>query len=87
MKTKKLSITLGLLIAMVIAASACSVDIERNTDGSLKVESSMTEASLQAELEAAIADSPSETSSPPHDISGTSTGPVIFIDVRPWNSG
>lgn len=57
MKSKKLSITLGLLIVMVMAMSACSVEVERNTDGSLKVESSMTEASLQAELEAAIADS------------------------------
>lgn len=56
MKTKKFVTMLGLLIVMIVTVSACSLDIERNPDGSLTVESSMTEASLQAELEAAMAD-------------------------------
>ena len=56
MKTKKFVTMLGLLIVMIVTVSACSLDIKRNPDGSLTVESSMTEASLQAELEAAIAD-------------------------------
>lgn len=49
-------VTLVLLAVMGLAVSACSVNIERNADGSLTVESSMAEESLQAELEAAIAD-------------------------------
>jgi len=56
MKTKQLITMLGLLIMMGLAVSACSVNIERNPDGSLTVESSMTEDSLQNEIEAAIAD-------------------------------
>jgi len=55
MKTKQLMTTL-LLIVMGLAVSACSVNIERNADGSLTVESSMPEDSLQDEIEAAIAD-------------------------------
>ena len=47
---------LGLLMVMGLAVSACSVEIERNADGSLAVESSMTGDALQDELEAAIAD-------------------------------
>jgi len=47
---------LGLLVVMALAVSACSVDVERNPDGSLAVESSMTGDALQDELEAAIAD-------------------------------
>ena len=55
MKTKiMMLVLLGVLALMV---SACSVDIERNDDGSLTVESSMTEESLQDVLESAIADS------------------------------
>jgi hypothetical protein len=53
--TKKLTV-LGLIIALGIALSACSVNVERNEDGSLTVESSMTEASLQQEIEAALDD-------------------------------
>lgn len=56
MKTPKLFQMLGLLIVIVLAVSACSIDVGRNPDGSLRVESSMTEASMQAEIEAAIAD-------------------------------
>lgn len=54
MKTKIM--VLGLLMVMGLAVSACSVEIERNADGSLSVESSMTGDALQDELEAAIAD-------------------------------
>jgi hypothetical protein len=54
MKTKIM--TLVLLGMLALMASACSVDIERNDDGSLTVESSMTEESLQDVLEDAIAD-------------------------------
>jgi len=54
MKTRIM--VLGLLMVMGLAVSACSVEIERNTDGSLAVESSMTGDALQDELEAAIAD-------------------------------
>lgn len=54
MKNKQLMTVCGLLI--VLAISACSVRVERNPDGSLTVESSMTEADLQTEIEAAIAD-------------------------------
>ncbi len=56
MKTKKFVTVLGLLIVMGMTVSACSLNIERNPDGSLAVESNMTEASLQAEITAAIAD-------------------------------
>ena len=54
MKTKIM--TLVLLGVLALTVSACSVDIERNDDGSLTVESSMTEESLQDVLEDAIAD-------------------------------
>jgi len=52
MKTKQLIIMLVLLVAV----SACNINIDRNPDGSLTVESSITEADLQAEITAAIAD-------------------------------
>jgi hypothetical protein len=55
MKTKTL-IVMVLLALVSVALSACSVNVERNPDGSLKVESSMTEASLQNEIKLAIAD-------------------------------
>lgn len=45
-----LSTLMGLLL------SACQANITRNPDGSLRVETSMTEASLQTEITAAIAD-------------------------------
>ena len=54
MKTKIMMLVLLGVLALTV--SACSVDIERNSDGSLTVESSMTEESLQDVLEAAIAD-------------------------------
>ncbi len=54
MKTKIM--TLVLLGILALTVSACSINIERNDDGSLTVESSMTEESLQDVLEDAIAD-------------------------------
>lgn len=44
------------LVALVALTSACTVEIARNDDGSLSVESQMSEAALQSELEAALAD-------------------------------
>lgn len=39
------------IAAFALVASACSIDIERNTDGSLQVDGAITEAGLAAELE------------------------------------
>ncbi len=39
------------IAAFALVASACSIDIERNADGSLQVDAVVTEASLAAELE------------------------------------
>jgi hypothetical protein len=47
-----------LILAALLGAllSACQATISRNEDGSLRVETSMTEAALQTEITAAIAD-------------------------------
>jgi hypothetical protein len=50
-----LTIILALLFS-ALALAGCSIDIERNPDGSLSVESSMTEAAIQDELRLALAD-------------------------------
>ena len=39
------------LVAMALLASACSIDIERNTDGSLQVKGEVTADSMAAEFE------------------------------------
>ena len=39
------------IAALALVASACSIDIERNADGSLQVDGVITEQSLAAELE------------------------------------
>lgn len=39
------------IAAVALLASACSIDVERNADGSLQVEGVITEADLAAELE------------------------------------
>jgi hypothetical protein len=39
------------IAAFALVASACSIDIERNADGSLQVDGVITESSLAAELE------------------------------------
>jgi len=41
----------GALAALAIVASACSIDIERNADGSLKIDSVLTAESFASELE------------------------------------
>ena len=53
LKLFSLFLLVGLLGALV---SGCSANITRNADGSLTVETSMTAESLQAEIQAAIAD-------------------------------
>lgn len=56
MKTGRSIAMIGLLILVGIMASACSVDIARNDDGSLTVEGVIDEASLQSEIEWALSD-------------------------------
>jgi hypothetical protein len=45
-----------LIFGLSILVSACSVNIERNPDGSMSIETAMQEAALEAEIQAAIAD-------------------------------
>ena len=47
---------LGLLLLAVLAASACTIHIERNADGSLRAETLMSEESVQREIDLALAD-------------------------------
>lgn len=54
MVTGQKMLMLALLIGTSVTVSACSVEIDRNADGSLTVNSVMTEASLQDELTAAM---------------------------------
>ena len=57
MKPTHLTITLIIFtILAALALSACQANISRNSDGSLRVETSMTESALQSEISAAIAD-------------------------------
>lgn len=44
------------LLLLVVLAGACNVSINRNTDGSLSVEASISETAIQAEIEAALND-------------------------------
>jgi hypothetical protein len=53
MKSRRWITVVGIAI-LVILTSACTVEIARNTDGSLAVESTMTSASLQSEIQAAL---------------------------------
>lgn len=55
MKTKQITI-LTLIAALSILLNACGIDIARNDDGSLNIEATMTEADIQREIKAAIAD-------------------------------
>lgn len=50
MRTKRM-LMVGALAALAVVASACSIDIERNADGSLKIDSVLTAESFAAELE------------------------------------
>jgi hypothetical protein len=57
MKTNRWIIPTLLLTALLgMLLSACQATISRNEDGSLRIESSMTEEALQTEILAAIAD-------------------------------
>ena len=57
MKNKLKLFTLFLLVGMLSTlVSGCAANITRNADGSLTIETSMTAESLQAEIQAAIAD-------------------------------
>ena len=47
---------LGLLLLAVLAVSACTINIERNADGSLRAETHMSQESVQQEIDLAIAD-------------------------------
>jgi hypothetical protein len=46
----------GLILIVMMVLSGCGLNINRNADGSLNVEAQMTEADLQTEIAAAIAD-------------------------------
>lgn len=50
MGTRKIMLA-GSLAGFALLASACSLDVERNADGSLGVDAVMTEASIEAEIE------------------------------------
>lgn len=50
MRTKKMLLTASLAV-LAIAASACTIDVERNTDGSLQINSLMTAEALETEFE------------------------------------
>ena len=41
---------------LALVAAACSVEVERNADGSLQIATAITEASIETEIRAAIAD-------------------------------
>jgi hypothetical protein len=56
MQTKPRIIFFGLIFLLTVALSGCGLNINRNADGSLNVEARMTEADLQSEISAAIAD-------------------------------
>ncbi|NJN93393.1 MAG: hypothetical protein HC875_04535 [Anaerolineales bacterium] len=56
MPTKPRFIFFGLIFLVTMALSGCGLNINRNADGSLTVEARMTEADLQTEIAAAIAD-------------------------------
>jgi hypothetical protein len=56
MKAKGFWTLATVLVVMATALSACSINVDRNPDGSLTVEAVMDEATLQSELKAAIAD-------------------------------
>ena len=50
------TILLGLVLLAVLAASACTIAIERNADGSLRAETHLSEESVQREIDLALAD-------------------------------
>lgn len=56
MPTKPRLIVFGLIFLLTMALNGCGLNVNRNADGSRTVEVRMTEADLQAEITAAIAD-------------------------------
>ena len=67
----------GWLVCLVLVIgllSACSIDVERNADGSLNVASVMTEESVQTELQAALSGSVQDLTADLHNGYLTVTG-------------
>ena len=56
MKKMNASIVIGIALILGLLLGACSANLERNPDGSLRLETTMLEDSLQDEIAAAIAD-------------------------------
>jgi len=56
MKTNKMIGLAGWLLVAVVALSACTIHIDRNGDGSLRAETSMSAESIQKEIAWAIRD-------------------------------
>jgi hypothetical protein len=56
MKNKMNRIVIMMAVGLSVLLAACSVQIERNSDGSLGVETYMTGADLQSEIDSALAD-------------------------------
>jgi len=56
MHRRRRTILLGLLLLAAVAASACTIHIERNADGSLRAETTMSAESVQREIDLALAD-------------------------------
>src|SRR3989304_7569409 len=57
MKSTRTTISIIILAGLMgVLLSACQANITRNEDGSLRVETSMTEAALQTEITAALSD-------------------------------
>lgn len=54
--TQKLSILFAVLVTLVLFVSACRANISRNEDGSLTVETTISQQELQAAITASIAD-------------------------------
>lgn len=47
---KNRTVLIGLVVALGLVASACRIDVERNSDGSLQLEAVITEADIAREL-------------------------------------
>lgn len=56
MNSKRIRIMLGASMIASLLLASCGLSLERNPDGSLRLETSMTEESLQDEIDWAIAD-------------------------------
>jgi hypothetical protein len=56
MKSKLSFSALSILVCLAFVLSACGMQLDRNPDGSIRLETNMTEQSLQSEIANAIAD-------------------------------